>query len=211
MTDLALVRHGETVWHDENRYAGTTEVALSPRGHEQAEGLAAWARSAGLAAIWVSPLSRARATAAPAARVSGLELRVDRRLRELDFGRGEGLTLREMEERFPRELRQFRADPVAHHLPGGEDPREAAERVIACWYDIARAYPDGRVLIVMHTTAQRLALCRLIGVPLCEYRRVFPSVIHCAITEIRLEDGRASVLRFNAPTDPSANGGVAGR
>ena len=63
MTDLVLVRHGETVWHAENRYAGVSDVALTPRGEEQAARLARWARTAGLVAVWSSPLSRARRTA----------------------------------------------------------------------------------------------------------------------------------------------------
>ena len=48
MTDLVLVRHGETVWHAENRYAGVSDVALTPRGAiEQAGQLAAWADTPG--------------------------------------------------------------------------------------------------------------------------------------------------------------------
>jgi broad specificity phosphatase PhoE len=59
MTDVLLVRHGETVWHAENRYAGTTDVALTDHGREQARALGGWARDAGLSALWCSPLSRA--------------------------------------------------------------------------------------------------------------------------------------------------------
>ncbi|NUT12685.1 MAG: histidine phosphatase family protein, partial [Nonomuraea sp.] len=54
MTDLVLVRHGETVWHAENRYAGTSDVDLTERGRDQAAMLAAWAAEAGLAAVWSS-------------------------------------------------------------------------------------------------------------------------------------------------------------
>jgi len=62
MTHLFLVRHGATIWHAENRYAGVSDVALDPRGYAQAERLAAWTSEAGLAAIFSSPLSRARET-----------------------------------------------------------------------------------------------------------------------------------------------------
>ena len=66
MTRIVLARHGETAWHAENRYAGRSDVALTPRGHEQAELLAGWAARAGLSAIWCSPLGRAHETAAAA-------------------------------------------------------------------------------------------------------------------------------------------------
>lgn len=203
MTNLVLVRHGETVWHAENRYVGTSDVALTPHGYEQAELLADWARTAGLDAIWVSPLSRTRETAAPAARAAELTPHVDARLRELDFGQAEGHTPAEMERLFPAAMAAFRADPVAHYLPGGEDPRDAVERAIACFEEITQLYPGGRVLVVMHTTLIRLALCRLIGVPLARYRSVFPFVRNGAITEVQLDRGRASLLEYNAPISPS--------
>ncbi|MFI7609895.1 histidine phosphatase family protein [Nonomuraea terrae] len=199
MTDLVLVRHGETVWHAENRYAGSSEVELTPRGHEQADLLAGWAAGAGLTAVWASTLSRAKITAAASAAKAGVELRVDARLRELDFGEGEGLTSAEMKARFPEARAAFEADPAANPLPGGEDPHAAAERFAAALYDIHAAHPTGRVLVVAHTTAIRLALCRLIGVPLGEYRRLFPRLDNCALTELRLSIGQVAMLQYNSP------------
>jgi len=197
VTNLVLVRHGETVWHAENRYAGVSDVALTPRGEEQAARLAAWARTAGLAAVWSSPLTRARRTAEACA--GDVPLEVDARLRELDFGEGEGLTSAEMTQRFPEARAAFLDDPAAHPLPGGEDPVAAANRFTECLQEIAADLPDGRVLVVAHSSAIRLALCRLIGVPLSEYRRLFPRLRNCALTEVRLRDGRVALLQFNTP------------
>ena len=81
----------------------------------------------------------------------------------------------------------------------GEDPVAAAERFIDCLSDVCRAHPDGRVLVVAHTTVIRLALCSLIGIPLKEYRRLFPAVRNCALTELLRVDGRTAVLEFNTP------------
>ncbi|MEU8123942.1 histidine phosphatase family protein [Spirillospora sp. NPDC049024] len=201
MTRLVLVRHGETEWHAENRYAGVSDVALTALGLDQARSLAAWAATARPDAVWCSDLSRSRLTAAPSAAAIGARLHVDRRLRELDFGQGEGLTRAEMERKFPEELRAFLADPVAAHLPGGEDPAAAARRFTACLDDIARLHEGGRVLVVAHSTAIRLALCRLLGMPLKDYRRRFPSLGNCALTEIRLRDGEAALLEFNTPLE----------
>jgi broad specificity phosphatase PhoE len=104
-----------------------------------------------------------------------------------------------MAERFPDVRAAFLADPVAHHLPGGEDPVASAHRFTQCLHEIAEKHPDGRVLVVAHTTAIRLALCHLIGVPLSEYRRLFPFVRNCGLTELRLRGGRVAVLQFNTP------------
>ncbi|GLY79159.1 histidine phosphatase family protein [Actinoallomurus iriomotensis] len=204
MTDLVLVRHGETEWHAENRYAGVSDIALTARGLEQAQQLAAWAATAGLAAVWTSTLTRAQLTATACAEAIGVPLNVDERLRELDFGHGEGLTSAEMHEQFPEALRAFRADPVTDHLPGGEDPTDAARRFTGCLYDLATRYPDDRVLVVAHSTAIRLALCELIGVPMRDYRRTFPSLRNCGLTEVRLTGGQgggAALLEYNTPIE----------
>ncbi|MGA4800134.1 histidine phosphatase family protein [Streptomyces lavendulocolor] len=204
MTDFVLVRHGETTWHAENRYAGRTDVPLTERGLRQAAALGSWAAGQRLDAVLCSPLSRARLTAGPAATALGLTARVDERLYEVDFGRGDGLTRREMAEEFPDELAAFLADPVAHHLPGGEDPVAAAERAVGCLEEVARELPDGRVLVVAHSTLVRLALCELLGIPLARYRQVFPALENGALTELRLLPGRrASLLRLNAPATPT--------
>ncbi|MEI5100602.1 histidine phosphatase family protein [Streptomyces sp. PmtG] len=203
MTDVILVRHGETVWHEGNRYAGRTDVALTPRGRLQAAELAAWAARERIDAVYSSPLSRARLTAAPAAEALGVAPREDPRLREVDFGRGEGLTRAEMRERFPEALDAFLDDPVAHHLPDGEDPKAAAARASACLDDLAAAFPEGRVLVVAHSTLLRLLLCERLGIPLRAYRRVFPHLDNGALTELRLRGERTALLRFNAPAPPA--------
>ncbi len=199
MTHLVLVRHGATVWHAENRYAGSTDVALDASGLLQAERLAGWAPGAGLAAIWCSPLSRARATAGPSARATGLEPRIDARLRELDFGQIEGRTIAEAEGLFPDEIRRFKADPVSFPMPGGEDPHEAASRAQAALRDIAAAHPDGRVLVVAHNTLIRLTLCSLLDIPLPTYRTVFPAVRNGALTELAVDGQKTSLLQYNSP------------
>ncbi|MFD7027404.1 histidine phosphatase family protein [Streptomyces sp. NPDC059917] len=208
MTDFVLVRHGETVWHAGNRYAGRADVALTERGARQADALADWVRGQRFDAVLHSPLSRARLTAAPAARVLGIEPREDARLYEIDFGRGEGLSLDEMRDRFPREHAAFLRDPVAHHLPGGEDPRAAAARARSCLEETARELPAGRVLVVGHNALFRVLLCDLLGIELGAYRQVFPVLDNATATEVRLcgdpGGARPALLRFNAPTRTGA-------
>ena len=201
MTRLALVRHGETIWNAEHRYAGSTDIPLSSRGQEQAEKLANWASSADLHDIWVSPLLRARETVRPSERAAGITARVDSRLREIHFGRGEGLTNAEIKQSFPEAFAAFQSDPVSHPLPGGEDPRDVALRAIECFKEIETMHPRGRVLVVTHNTLIRVALCQLLGVPLSRYRGVFATVANGALSEIRLQDGHVALVKFNVPLE----------
>ncbi|MCC9144496.1 MULTISPECIES: histidine phosphatase family protein [unclassified Arthrobacter] len=198
MTTFFLVRHGETVWHAENRYAGLTDVALTPHGLNQGDRLAAWAATASLTGVWSSPLSRAEFTARKAATAASLPLNTDARLAELDFGEGEGLTKAEMQERFPESLAAFEKDPVVHHLPGGEDPTRAASRFCEILGGISAGSPAGRVLVVAHSTVLRLALATYLGINTSNYRRVFPELKNCSLTELRLNNGQPALLRYNA-------------
>lgn len=201
---VIFVRHGETVWHAENRYAGSSDIALTERGRRQAHALADWAEKADLTAVWASPLTRSQETAHDSAERAGLPVNVDPRLRELDFGIAEGLTRAEMRERFPEQLAAFKADPVANHLPSGEHPRDASDRYREFLADLQAEHREGRVLVVAHTTAIRLALCRMLGLPLREYRRIFPFLDNCALNELILRDSGPSLLTLNRPVTPGA-------
>ncbi|GGW18269.1 histidine phosphatase family protein [Streptomyces capoamus] len=199
-TTLLLARHGQTVWHAENRYAGVSDVALTDTGRDQAEALGRWAAAHPVDAVWTSPLSRAAATAEPACRALGLVPRREPGLRECDFGVLEGRTLAEFAADDPAAAEAFRADPVAHPFPGAEDPRAAAARGGAALHRIAAAHPGGRVLVVAHNTLLRLVLCSLLRIPLSEYRRVLPRLRNAALTELRIDGGQAALLSLNVPS-----------
>jgi probable phosphoglycerate mutase len=196
---LLLARHGQTVWHAENRYAGVSDVALTDTGYAQAEALGRWAAAHPVDAVWTSPLSRAIATADPACRALGLTPHREPDLRECDFGVVEGRTLAEFAAENPEAADAFRADPVAHPFPGAEDPRAAAGRGSAALRRVAAAHPGGRVLVVAHNTLLRLVLCSLLGVPLAEYRRVYPQLRNAAVSEIRVDGEHTALLSLNVP------------
>ncbi|WP_437583312.1 histidine phosphatase family protein [Paramicrobacterium sp. CJ85] len=202
MTTLFLSRHGETVWHAENRYAGLSDVALTPRGFEQAEQLGEWAATANLDAVCSSTLSRSVLTATPAAEATGLPLTQDRRLVEVDFGHGDGLTRAEMRERFPAEVDAFLQAPGITPLPHGEPGEDAVARAFPALDELCAKHPDGRVLVVMHSTLMRLLLCHLLGLDLNRYRAAFPSVTNAALTAFAYtSSNNAQLLAFNVPPD----------
>ncbi|MFF7753733.1 histidine phosphatase family protein [Streptomyces sp. NPDC007971] len=196
---LLLVRHGQTVWHAENRYAGVSDVALTDAGLAQAEALGRWAAAHPVDAVWTSPLSRAVTTAEPACRALGLTPQREPDLRECDFGVVEGRTLAEFGAEHPQAAEDFRADPVAHPFPGAEDPRAAAARGTAALRRVAAAHPGERVLVVAHNTLLRLVLCSLLRIPLAEYRRVFPRLRNTAVSEIRVGGEHTALLSLNLP------------
>ena len=184
MTTFFLARHGETVWHAEHRYAGNSDVALTRHGLGQAAALGAWAVDARLDAIVASPLSRAQRSAAPSVETTGLPLRTDARLVEIDFGLAEGLTPDEIAGRFPAEWAAFREAPASHPLPGGESGLQGIRRALPVLDDLHREFPDGRVLIVAHATLIRLLFCELAGMDPDGYRDLLPVLGNCTVTTI---------------------------
>lgn len=197
MRTVHLARHGRTGWNEAGRYLGRSDVALDPVGVAQSEALGRWAVAAGVGAVVTSPARRAAQTAAAVSRATGHAARTDARLVELDFGAAEGRTLAELRAEDPRLVARFEADPATHHFPGGEDPAAAALRVARA-VDEALAETTGPLLVVTHSTVLRLFVCRVLGLPLGEYRRRLPYVEHAAVTELAVTDGVHALRRFNA-------------
>jgi len=184
MTTFFLARHGETVWHADHRYAGISDVGLTQHGLGQAAALGAWAADARLDAIVASPLSRARRSAAPSAETTGLPVRIDDRLLEVDFGAGEGLTPAELEQRHPDAWSAFRRSPASSPLPDGESGRDAIARALPVFDELHGEFPDGRVLVVAHATLLRLLICDLAGIDPDGYRDLLPVLGNCTVTTI---------------------------
>ncbi|MGW0211033.1 histidine phosphatase family protein, partial [Streptomyces sp. NPDC003233] len=124
---LLLARHGQTVRHAENRYAGVSDVALTDTGYAQAEAVGRWAAAHPVDAARTSPLSRAIAMADPACRVLGLTPHREPGLRECDFGVVEGRTLAEFAARNPEALSSNSLpQPSAGRCP---QPRDATPQL----------------------------------------------------------------------------------
>ena len=197
---LLLTRHGQTEWHAENRYAGTSEVALTAEGIRQAEALAAYARRVKPDQLFCSPQQRARRTMEPTAEALDLLPEIVNDLRETHFGIAEGRTREEVRQSDPEAVERFLANPVAGAFPGADDPVAAAARGAGAIRAIAAA-TSGTALVVAHNTLLRLTLCQLLGIPLERYRTVFPRLDNAAVTELDVSDGRTALVRFNLPVE----------
>ncbi|UNZ16369.1 histidine phosphatase family protein [Streptomyces sp. 891-h] len=201
---LLLVRHGQTAWHDENRYAGISDIALTDTGRWQAERLGEWAVARSgrepIRAVVSSPLERARDTARPAARALGLAPAVHEGLREADFGWGEGRTIAEMTAEAPELVRAFQQDAETGAFPGSEPPTAVAQRVCGALREVAADHEGRTVLVVAHNTAFRIALCAMLGIPAGRYRLVLPRLDNAAVTEIEVTGDRTALRSLNVPT-----------
>jgi len=169
-TRVLLIRHGATVLSAEDRFAGATDVALSEEGEQQARALGERLADAELAAIYASPMQRTVATASLIAAPHQLNLVTDAGLREIDHGRWEQLSRREVEQRFPEEYANWEADPFTFAPEGGESGLSVMARALPVLRRIVVANTDKTVAIVSHKATIRLVLCSLLGIDARGYR-----------------------------------------
>ncbi len=202
-TTLLLARHGETVWHADNRYAGAdNDIDLTERGHRQAEQLGAWVAAHHVDHIVSSPVRRAIETATPAARRLGIQVGIVDALREVGFGIAEGRAAKELAREAPQMLRKFRENPVDSPFPGAEPPQDAARRGATALREIAAQHSGCRILVVAHNTLLRLALCELLGIAPSQYRRFFPRLDNAAICELTVPSDTVALASLRALNVP---------
>jgi probable phosphoglycerate mutase len=157
------MRHGETSWNREGRLQGRSGSPLTEGGHEQARLLAAFARNLGIRRVVSSTLERARYTARLIADSLGQTLETTAALAEIDFGRCSGLTLSEVEERFPGFMETRKQDRWNHRWPDGESYADACERLTS-WLSAERSSPPDGTAIVAHESVNRCLVVVLTGI-----------------------------------------------
>jgi probable phosphoglycerate mutase len=150
LTDLLLIRHGETVWNQQGRMQGQHDSPLTPTGLQQARQLARRLKDVSFTALYSSDLGRAHQTARCIADASGHEVISDAALRERHFGIFEGLTNAEMQLRHAEEHALFAKRDPQYSMPGGESQNEFRDRVVTALERIAQRHEDERIVVVSH-------------------------------------------------------------
>lgn len=164
---LLLVRHAQTVWNAGRRFQGRTDVELSERGKAQAEALGRALQGQRLAAVYASPLRRARETAAIVVRRHGLPITVLADLAELGLGRWEGHAVDEVIATDGERYRRWLREPLDCPPPEGEPLPNVANRVRAAMDRIISAHQDGEeVLVVGHGGVIGVYCCQLLRLSL---------------------------------------------
>lgn len=126
---LYLIRHGQTMWNSEGKIQGKTDIPLNEAGLLQAEILAEAMERHPVTAVYASPLKRAYQTAECVAGRQGLSVIAEEGLREVDFGLWEGMTWREIGERYPEDFVLWDKNPAEHSPTGGERREDSQARI----------------------------------------------------------------------------------
>jgi 2,3-bisphosphoglycerate-dependent phosphoglycerate mutase len=195
ITELFLMRHGETDWNRVRRVQGHVDKPLNDRGIEQARAalgaVQALHRQRPFTALWVSDLGRAQETAHYASHPIALPKTIDPIWRERNFGVLESMTHDEMMQTRATEYEGWKSGLPDFQIPDGESLRQFSERIQAALEVVFRQHQGERVLVVTHGGAIDMARRIIEQEPLSAPRGY--EIPNCSLSCIREQQGQRSL------------------
>jgi alpha-ribazole phosphatase len=181
---LLLCRHGQTGFNAALRFQGQLDEPLSELGREQARLLARRLAEEHIDVAFTSDLGRAHETAAIALAGRDVPLHLDARLREVAFGRWEGMTFAEIKDKYPDDVAARDRDRVHYAMPGGESLQQLGDRVASFMREVLPPHEGKSILFVAHGGTVNAVIATLLDIPLTSWWR------------LRNHNANVNVLRF---------------
>jgi probable phosphoglycerate mutase len=195
---VLLVRHGQTPTTGKHLPGRAPGLHLSDQGVQQAEAAAARiAKLPKVAAVYASPLERARETAAPIAKALGLRTKLDKGLLECDYGEWTGAELKAL-AKLP-EWKVVQQHPAGFRFPGGESLSEMQGRFVGALQRLAAGHPGQTIVAVSHADPIRAAIADAMGTHLDMFQRIVVGT--ASVTAIAYGQLAPLVLTSNAYGD----------
>ena len=197
--DVLLLRHGDTKLSPERRFSGIGSAALglSAAGRDQARLAAGSVQLQGhaFAEVLTSPLTRCQETARIVAAALGVPIVVDAELREMDFGRWEGMTFDEVQDRYPEDLQRWTQSAEAPPTGSSETFAAVIERMGTVAERLASRYAGASVVAVTHITPMKALVAHALGAPASALFRM--ELSSACFSRISYTGGEASVRLLN--------------
>jgi phosphoserine phosphatase len=194
MTELILVRHGETAWNVEEIYRGRTDVGLDEVGLEQAKLIGKYLGNLQLEAIYSSPLKRAIDTANAVAQYQKVGVEVANGLMDFDYGEWQGLRAEEVQKLYQDLHSEWHANPDRVRMPGGESLSDVKDRAVEVVKKVVSEH-EGSVALVSHRVVNKVLICSLLGLGNGSFWNIKQDV--AGITTFNYAGGRIVLIRHN--------------
>jgi broad specificity phosphatase PhoE len=198
MIEIILVRHGETDWNTSETFRGRVEVALNDVGTKQADDLGGYLAREKIDIIYSGPLKRAVDTAEAIADYQNLEVNTVKNLTDIDFGDWQGVSWKEVEEKYPELYRDWLDTPEQVRIPGGESLEEVRRRAVPFIEDAVMRCGEGKIVFVSHHVVIKVVICTLLGLDISHFWNF--RIDTCGISRFAVGDGR---LEFTVHNDTS--------
>ena len=196
MTNVILIRHGQTAWNREERFRGHADIPLDEIGFAQAKAVADRIRSQWKPdAVYAGPLSRTIQTAQPTADRFKLIIQFEHGLIDVNCGDWQGLTPEEVRKRWPSEYDAYLCTPRSFQFPGGESLEAARLRAVHLVEELCTRHPGQTIILVSHTALNRLILLSILGLDSSGFWRIRQDT--CAINAFEVEAGNFTLVLLN--------------
>ncbi|MBC7333975.1 MAG: alpha-ribazole phosphatase [Actinobacteria bacterium] len=193
---LFLIRHGQTIWNAEGKYQGDVDVELTNFGIKQAKLMAKYLSRVHFSSIYSSPLRRALDTARIIAKGRKREVIIRENLKELNFGKWEGLKFDEISKFYGSEYKKWLDNPFKNTPPGGESFSSLTERSSKEIHRIIDENEDGsNVAVVTHGGVITSLLIFWLKIPVERWRSLIQR--QGAINIVVVDDGYPYISQIN--------------
>jgi broad specificity phosphatase PhoE len=194
VTDIFLIRHGQTNANVDEYYMGWSDEDLNELGYHQAHCLSSRLAAQPIASIYTSPLKRAHTTASIIAEPHQLKVEALPDFIEIQLGEWQGMRREEIKRKWPKLWQQSRIDPSGLRLPNGESYNELTERAIRGFNMASQANQGKQIVIVTHDAIIRVLVAHVLRVSNSIYRRL--EIENASLSLVRIID-HPKLLKLN--------------
>ena len=194
MTEIILVRHGQTDWNLTEIFRGRIDIPLNETGIEQAALLSEYLSNIKMDVIYSSPLKRALKTAEMIAQKHKLKVNISPGLIDFDYGGWQGLSHQEVIDNYEELYTRWIDRPEQVIMPNGESLDDVRKRSVAVVKDLVTGF-DGIIVLVSHRVVNKVIICALLGLDNSHFWKIKQDT--CGITSFTYNNGRFILTRHN--------------
>ena len=197
MSQILIIRHGETQWNKGEIFRGRHDIGLNETGIRQAGYLGKYLAETKLEAVYSSPLKRARDTADPVARNHSLDIGIAPELIDLDYGEWEGKSHQEVKDKYPELYYKWLNAPHLVDFPDGENLERVRGRVKSLLDRLLVKHSD-KLALVSHRVVSKVLVCLMLGLDNSRFWDIKMDL--GGITIFDYASGRYRLIRHNDTT-----------
>lgn len=185
MNKFFIVRHGETEWNMQGRTQGHGDSKLTEKGRYQADKLGRRLLKFNINCIYSSDLGRTIETSSILSSILNKEVEYTEGLREINFGKWEGMTIQEIKDKYNDIYTIWRNEPHNALIPDAENLIQLKERVLKTINDINKKHENSNIILVSHSMVIKVLLLSLLGSDLSNLYRIRQDNTALNIVEFR--------------------------
>ena len=172
MTKLYVVRHGQTAWNLKEVFRGRMDIPLDETGKKEVHLAGEALKDETLHAIYSSPLSRSMETAENIAKFQDLSVTPLESIIDISYGQWEGVSLVEVQKKYPDLYGLWLKEPHNITFPGGESLKQVRVRTRNAIDDLLEKHKDENIALVAHRVPNKVICCSLLGIDNSNFWRI---------------------------------------